>query len=320
MLAYRHERFLAQAIEGVIAQKCPFPFELIVAEDCSPDSTLVIALAYQKRFPEIIRVIHGKRNVGMHQNLTQSMPYCRGKYVASCEGDDYWHDISKLADQIAALESDPNMTLCHSDFDRLTRLKRTRSVHRTNLKINRPAFGYAYNDLVRTWSIMTATSVYRREVVLAFFQSPFYRTEWPFGDINLQLFASLHGTIGYIDRSTATFRKMRGSAGNRGFEAALRARQADLECVQMFLSHYPAPNDITREAIAIRRRKVYIAAYYAARADILNECFKCLEDNEYCIPSSMHHIKMLAIKLRLPLLVELKIRNFIINHLSSIPT
>lgn len=318
MLAYRHAPFLAQAIEGVVTQVCGFPFELIIAEDCSPDATLELALTHQKRYPETIRVIHGKHNVGMHGNSRQSMPFCRGKYVAFCEGDDYWHDVHKLADQVRMLEADPAMVMCHTDHDRLTRFRRKRNVHRSKQGWDRPASGDAYHALLHSWSVMTATSMYRREVLLNFGQSPFFSMTWPFGDRNLLLFASLQGTIGYLDRSTATFRKMCGSASNSGEAAALRMKLATIECVQMFLDRHPVPEDIARDAMARNKLDLYRAAYLARRTDLMIECFAWLCANGHARPKIPHQLRLLSIKLVLPHWVETRVRNFMTNHLSAI--
>src|ERR1039458_1989546 len=100
MVTYKHERYLAEAIEGVIRQKTSFPVELLIGEDCSTDGTREIALSYQKRVPEMIRVITSEKNVGMHENFARLIVAARGKYIAFCDGDDFWHRPDKLCRQI----------------------------------------------------------------------------------------------------------------------------------------------------------------------------------------------------------------------------
>ena len=111
MLAYRHEKFVAQAIESVVGQQCSFPFELIIGEDCSPDGTREIVLDYQRRYPHLIRVLISDRNVGMQANAGRCSIASRGRYGAACEGDDYWCDPTKLARQIAVFEQQPDCVL-----------------------------------------------------------------------------------------------------------------------------------------------------------------------------------------------------------------
>ena len=111
MLAYHHEKFVAQAIESVVGQQCSFPFELIIGEDCSPDRTREIVLDYQRRYPHLIRVLISDRNVGMQANAERCGIATRGRYGAACEGDDYWCDPTKLARQIAVFEQQPDCVL-----------------------------------------------------------------------------------------------------------------------------------------------------------------------------------------------------------------
>lgn len=111
MLAYRHEKFIAQAIESVVSQQCSFSFELIIGEDCSPDRTREIVLDYQQRYPHLIRVLMSDSNVGMRANTVRCAAASRGRYGAACEGDDYWCDPTKLARQVAVFEQHPDCIL-----------------------------------------------------------------------------------------------------------------------------------------------------------------------------------------------------------------
>lgn len=122
MLTYNHERFIAQAIEGVVAQECGFDIELVIGEDCSTDNTLAIVLDYQRRYPALIRVLASKKNVGAYKNSIRSRLSCRGIYLAICEGDDFWMDKHKLARQVRHLEMRPDVAIsfheaCEVDED-----------------------------------------------------------------------------------------------------------------------------------------------------------------------------------------------------------
>jgi glycosyltransferase involved in cell wall biosynthesis len=111
MITYNHEAYIEQAIEGILAQRCDFPIEVIIGEDKSQDRTLEICLAYQKKYPELIRIVTWHENVGSNANLLRVWGRARGKYVAACEGDDYWTDPDKLAKQVALMEQYPDTTL-----------------------------------------------------------------------------------------------------------------------------------------------------------------------------------------------------------------
>jgi len=116
MITYNHEPYIAQAIEGVLQQKTNFPFELVIGEDCSTDGTREIVFDYKKKYPDTIRVITSDKNVGACKNSLRTEKACRGKYIAYCEGDDYWHHPQKLQKQVDYLESHPECGLVFSDY------------------------------------------------------------------------------------------------------------------------------------------------------------------------------------------------------------
>jgi glycosyltransferase involved in cell wall biosynthesis len=111
IITYNHSPYIADAIEAVNCQKTGFPIELIIGEDCSTDNTRAIVLDYQRRYPQMIRVIHSDRNVGMQRNYRRVHEAARGKYIAFCEGDDVWIDDRKLEKQVGVMESEPECSL-----------------------------------------------------------------------------------------------------------------------------------------------------------------------------------------------------------------
>ena len=104
MITYNHERFIAQAIEGVLMQETGFPFELVIGEDCSTDGTRAVCEKYAREHPDRIRLLPAERNLGMNLNARRTLRACRGKYIANCEGDDLWTDAGKLQRQAEYLE------------------------------------------------------------------------------------------------------------------------------------------------------------------------------------------------------------------------
>lgn len=113
--AYNHEATVRDALEGFLAQKTDFPFEVLVNDDCSTDGTAGIIRRYAERYPAIIRPFYQSVNLySLHRNVYEEVfiPQARGKYLAFCEGDDYWTDPEKLAIQTAFLESHPDYAAC----------------------------------------------------------------------------------------------------------------------------------------------------------------------------------------------------------------
>ncbi len=115
MLAYNHEKYIAQAIEGVVMQETDFEYELVIGEDASPDRTREICFEYQKKYPDKIRVLWSEENVTKTYggNGARITARCRGEFIAFCEGDDYWTDPRKLQKQVDIFRKYPNVGLCH---------------------------------------------------------------------------------------------------------------------------------------------------------------------------------------------------------------
>lgn len=262
MLAYRHEKYLAQAISGVLGQNTDYEYELVIGEDCSPDATRDIALQFQRMYPHRIRIIYSDKNVGTFRNSQRAILASRGRYIAFCEGDDYWQAPDKLQVQIDLLEADPDLSACHSDFDRRIGWRVKRSAHARHPP-RFPAIGSAYVNALRAWSVMTATVIYRSEMLNEYLDSEFNRPDFPFGDYNKLLFASTKGQIGYVPRSLGTWRKVKGSASNAGFQSILRLRVAALECRQQFISRFPVDKEIENEAVALAHNDIMNAAFLA---------------------------------------------------------
>ena len=102
-ITYNHEPYIAQALDGFLMQKTNFPFEVIVHDDAGPDKTADIIREYEAKFPKIIKPIYETENqYSKHDGSLGRIvdAACKGKYIALCEGDDYWIDENKLQVQV----------------------------------------------------------------------------------------------------------------------------------------------------------------------------------------------------------------------------
>ena len=112
MITYNHERFIGQAIESVLAQDAGFPVELVIGEDCSTDGTRRICEAFAASHPQRIRLLASTRNLGLLANYMRTWEACRGDYIATIDGDDFWMASNKLATQVNLLESNARLSMC----------------------------------------------------------------------------------------------------------------------------------------------------------------------------------------------------------------
>ncbi len=115
MLTYNHEEYIVQAINGVLNQDCNFLIELIISDDNSTDQTGTLVKEFIDKGignKVIINYIHHSKNIGVNSNFSLAFQECRGKYIALCEGDDYWTNNNKLQLQVDFLESNLDYALC----------------------------------------------------------------------------------------------------------------------------------------------------------------------------------------------------------------
>lgn len=104
MLTYNHEKYVAEAIESVLAQKTNHRYELLIGDDCSTDNTRDIIQGYSTKYPEKIKSVFNPVNIGCTANLQQMYKKATGKYIAYLEGDDKWISDEKLQKQVDFLE------------------------------------------------------------------------------------------------------------------------------------------------------------------------------------------------------------------------
>lgn len=113
-VTYNHENFIKDCIDGLIEQKTDFDYEILIHDDASADNTTAIVREYEKKYPELIKVIYQTENQFLKQNVLFNIliPMAKGKYIALCEGDDYWTDPLKLQKQVDAMETNPMYSIC----------------------------------------------------------------------------------------------------------------------------------------------------------------------------------------------------------------
>lgn len=104
---YNQERYIAQALDSVLAQQTDFPFEIYITEDCSTDGTRDILRQYAAHWPDVIRLNLRSENVGISRNWYEGLCAARGEYVCTLEGDDWWRSPHKLQAQVDFLRAHP---------------------------------------------------------------------------------------------------------------------------------------------------------------------------------------------------------------------
>jgi glycosyltransferase involved in cell wall biosynthesis len=217
MLAYNHERYIAQAIESALGQQTEFPFELVIGEDCSTDRTRDILRGYRDRYPDRIRLLLPERNLGMMENLIQTCQACRGAYIAILEGDDYWTSPHKLQSQVDFLETNPGFSECFHNVEVVVEGRPDE---------NRPFLSelkgtYTLEDVVGSNFIPTCATVFRAASLPTF---PEWFAAMPMGDWPLHVFLAEKGAIGCIPEIMGAYRVHGGGAWSGSSRVAIIER------------------------------------------------------------------------------------------------
>ena len=203
-ITYNHEKFIADAIEGFLMQKTNFGIEIIIHDDASTDKTAEINRQYQKRYPDLIKAVCQTVNqysLGVDIFESNIFPLIRGKYIAICEGDDYWIDPNKLQKQVDYLENNPGCTMT---------FHAAKVVNSENkfIELMKP---YRENRLCTAGDIClggggfipTASIVYRKELMN---NPPRWYYKQSFKDFQLMLIVSKQGYAYYIDEIMSIYR------------------------------------------------------------------------------------------------------------------
>ena len=206
MITYNHGAFLATAIESILSQVTDYKFEIIISDDSSKDNTCEIIRKYAALYPDIIRPIYNKENIGMQRNFAQSLMACKGKYIAVLEGDDYWTDSFKLQKQIDFLEQNPDYSMCITSID---------LINKNGEKIDSPCgftnfekSSYTIEEYIvpsERLILVPMMTLVARNILIWPLPDFFYKVGT--SDMVLTLLFFLKGKLYYINEKTAVYRE-----------------------------------------------------------------------------------------------------------------
>lgn len=245
MITYGHENYIREAIEGVLMQQIDFSVELIIANDCSPDKTDEIVNELIISNETNIEIVYKKHetNIGMMSNFTFALNQAKGKYIALCEGDDYWTDPLKLQKQVDFLENNSSFSACFTDVSLLKEDKFIPYALKEKHKKNSDAISIFYN----TW-IPTLTLVFRNSMLIKPIPKQFNKVFN--GDLFLFYLLAQKGEIAYLDLITGVYRQHE----NGVWSGANRLQQLNksivsLKLMNSFFSYDEKINSILKERL-----------------------------------------------------------------------
>jgi len=229
MITYNHESYIAQAIEGVLMQQTNFQIELVIGDDCSTDNTFRICQTYKDQYQSKIKLLSQKKNLGVRNNFLNTIHNCEGKYIALCEGDDYWIDVLKLQKQVLFLEKNYDYSLIHTNGYRNFGGKLQPWNQWDDLE-GEVSKTFYYGTVVRTCS-----SMFRSSLLPVFFDLFENCKVQIIGDWPLFAYLSTKGKFGYLSEHTCVYRQNPSSVSSSHFKDNFLKYSLDVVNVKRFL-------------------------------------------------------------------------------------
>ncbi|HUX54471.1 MAG TPA: glycosyltransferase [Williamwhitmania sp.] len=270
MTTYNHGRFIEEAIQGVLIQQYSFRAEFIIADDASLDNNQSLIAKLSDRYPELLNPILRKKNIGAHLNWNDALTRSEGKYIAICEGDDFWNSPEKLQKQVDILEANPEVGLVFSNFNIKEKHRTIRRVLKTVPScIDKP------DELLISNPIATCTIVCRRDL-LNEAQALLGERRFAMGDYPIWLYIAQKSKLAYIDEPFATYRIVGGSATNQGYHRQLAFLESQQEVKEFFMERFSYSEPVQQRVKLEYLQKKLMLCFLTNKRDELDKCAKSL--------------------------------------------
>ncbi len=275
---YNHEKYLRKCLDGFVMQKTNFKFEVLIHDDASTDSSADIIREYEKKYPDIIKPIYQTENQhskGIKISSTYLFPVAKGKYLAFCEGDDYWCDENKLQKQFDIMESNPDCSICVHKVAHVSENGMMLNKNNPNFEISKSHFNCRefFNELfVNSYLPFQTSSYFIRLSMFDYENKPCFWENCDVGDVPIILYCISKGNLCYIDKVLSCYRKnSNGSWSNRIF-ANIEKRIRHEENIKNMFEEY---DDYTNYAYSNEIKKCIVIRQF--NIDLLKENYiKCL--------------------------------------------
>lgn len=259
-ITYQHAPYIRQCLDGFLMQKTDFAFEVLIHDDASTDGTAEIIKEYEAKYPDIIKPIYQTENQwvkGRRGSRTFNFPRAKGKYIALCEGDDYWTDPLKLQKQVDFLEGNEEYGMVYTSFNTVDEFGDNLILDFYNKSIFKSFSGDVFLELLKGNFILTLTTLFRKEIVMSEFNNKNY-----FFDYLLFLNAAGMSKVHFCDIKSGNYRINQNGAIRSRNEEYLKKKMRVLIYVSSlyltrtyykrnFIKHIQIIEKITERLIAI---------------------------------------------------------------------
>lgn len=280
-ITYNQESYIRDCLDGFVMQKTNFRFVAIVHDDCSTDKTTAIVREYEEKYPELIKPIYevenqwSKHDGSLERIMNNAIDATGAKYIAMCEGDDYWIDPYKLQKQVDFLESHPDYSMCFH------KAKVLPDIEERNLYTLLEEREYSAYEIYKEWLVPTCSVVYRVGLL------PNENSVPPvvYGDIYMFLRLAEKGKLYNLNFEGAVYRRNSGGVSQRG-NVSLYVKL--LKQYKYMEKRFPQPDlvDVSRELQDMYLKCIISSAYFPDRWKYrlqYMECHPKLFFSKFCL-------------------------------------
>lgn len=213
-ITYNQEKYIRDALEGFISQKTNFKYEILIHDDNSTDKTKDIIKEYELKYPNLIKPIYQNENQyskGKKITAEYNFPRVKGKYIAMCEGDDYWIDKNKLQVQVDFLEKNDDFSLAvHPSiyFNQENNIKSEKNYLNRDTVLDIRSFLNEYYKIIPGVLFQTSSFVFRSDDIRKLLNEKIeFYFKCKVGDIPLVLYLATQGKIYFINKNMSVYRQ-----------------------------------------------------------------------------------------------------------------
>ena len=202
IITYNHEKYIEQAIKSVLMQQTNFNFKIVIADDCSTDSTSRLLKKYKEENKDQIHLLLHDKNVGAAQNFIDLITYPKTKYIAYLEGDDYWIDPLKLQKQVDYLEANDDFSMIFTGAEILINNKNFKAELNSNIETRE----YSGEEIFENWIVPSASVLFKSQFITDVVKN-LNHNGIVYGDIVLFLTLEKFGKIYCFNEKTCVYRR-----------------------------------------------------------------------------------------------------------------
>lgn len=274
-ITYNHESYISKAIEGFLLQETTFQVEILIHDDASLDKTADVVRIYEAKYPQLIKSVYEKENQYSKSGFAFShleLARAKGKYIAICEGDDYWTDPLKLEKQVEFLEKNNQYSLVCHDAVKINEITNTSTLFFGPTKKKQVC---STKDALNTHFCPTASIVFRKQALLPLSNLSFVADV---GDQGLVQLISLKGLLYRMYDAMSVYRKTAtgaSEANRKDLEGSLNKRINALKSLNK-ISRYKYQRYILLENLLIKNRIYLLRSKSKVKTTVLKLCRKTL--------------------------------------------